>query len=134
MDYFPVHENSTELICDCSFPAFLYFEETKSCYPIYRKGPCPAGNYLVLPPGEDVATCEKNPCEKDGLVPFNGSCAPLFVRGPHCLLNGYLNVNPTNFEIICTFQRIQNIVNAPSKPCPPGSRRNSLSICKKTIS
>ena len=123
-------DNSTNWICDCSIPSFLYFAEKNSCYLAYKQGPCPPEYYLILPPEENLAKCEKNPCLEDGLVPFKGTCALLFGKGSPCYFGFSLVINPETFELTCSVRKF-NIINAPEIKCPRGTRRNTLGVCKK---
>lgn len=129
MALFQESENSTNWICDCTFDQYLYYAEKNSCYQAYTQGPCPAAHYLVLNPGEKLAKCQKNPCKEDGLVPYNDVCATLGQQSKACFRRGYLVVDE-NFQLGCIFSRIFNIIKAPPKICPPGSRRITLGRCK----
>lgn len=87
-------------LCDCE-DTFLYHVSDNFCYDAYRQGPCSIGHYFILPPGEALATCEKNPCDIDGLVPFNGKCHFLWKSGNPCKDNNtYLGINK-EFQIEC---------------------------------
>ena len=132
MIYYSIDEKSTQWICDCSL-SYLYFSEDDSCYIPYRRGPCPAEHYLVLPPGKLLAKCEKNPCLEDNIVFFNGRCIRLYEKGTCGYSTSYVAVNMNTFELMCIFTRTLNIIKAPAKVCPPGSRRTAAGICKRVL-
>lgn len=74
------------------------------CYPVYRQGPCKPGEYLIKPKTRGTPVCQRNPCEQDKLVPFQGGCYEFDTPGP-CKwghLSNVVGVNETTFEIICT--------------------------------
>ncbi|XP_015584984.1 uncharacterized protein LOC107262868 [Cephus cinctus] len=121
-------------ICDCR-PRFLYFPLNNSCHEAYMRGPCLPKEYVVLPLGESVPKCEKNPCLEDGLVQYNNTCYGLKTSGGPCAPDGVLGVNETTFEIECIPNELVlfNIIDAPTNRCPAGSRRNSLGVCRKMI-
>lgn len=132
---YPGTGNNIAWVCDCR-PRFLYFPLNDSCHEAYRQGPCPAEHYVVLPKGESVPQCVRNPCLEDGLVQYNNTCYPLRTLGGPCAPAGVLGVNETTFKLECipnevvTFQ----IINMPLNPaCPPGSRRNQFGICRKPV-
>ncbi|XP_046434354.1 uncharacterized protein LOC124186570 [Neodiprion fabricii] len=120
--------------CDCK-PGYLYFPLNNSCHPAYRQGPCRPENYAVLPQGEVVPKCERNPCKQDGLVSYNNTCYELRKIGGPCAQNEYLIVNDATFQLECTSASTDPfmIIDAPPKLCPNGSRRNALGICRKMI-
>ncbi|XP_033217239.1 uncharacterized protein LOC117173007 [Belonocnema kinseyi] len=128
---YALDENSTNWTCDC-FASYLYFSKSDSCYEPYKQGPCPPENYLVLPPGEILARCEKNPCLEDGLVPFEGACSRL---NEHCGLHeyNYLIVDQTDFKISCDLPVLHAVITAPGKTCPNGSRRSATGMCRKVL-
>ncbi|XP_043462103.1 uncharacterized protein LOC122498447 [Leptopilina heterotoma] len=100
MTFFLVNENSTQQYCDCD-DTFLYHLEDNFCYDAYRQGPCPSGYYFVLSPGKYMATCQKNPCRIDGIVPFQGKCHFLWESGQPCKnKETQLGVN-NDFQIEC---------------------------------
>lgn len=121
-------------VCDCK-PRFLYFPLNNSCHEAYRRGPCLSENYVVLPEGEAVPRCEKNPCLEDGVVPYNGTCYPLKTVGGPCAPNGTISVNETTFQLECTPIDVSPfvIIDTPKRTCPPGSRRSMLGVCKKIL-
>ena len=128
----PAEENSKDWTCGCK-EFYLFFPETNSCHEAYKQGPCPPENYLVLPPGEKVARCEKNPCLKDGLVFFEGSCASLY--NPCGNSEKSLKLKEFDFKIRCSRSpvRATNIVTAPAKKCPKGTRRDSAGNCRRVV-
>lgn len=128
---YPLDENSTNWICDC-LTSYLYFSGSNSCHEPYKRGPCPPENYLVLPPGEILARCEKNPCLEDGLVSFEGSCSRL---NENCGQNeyNYLIVDQIDFKISCSTSVFHAIITAPGKACPNGSRRSASGRCKRLL-
>ncbi|KAK0182841.1 hypothetical protein PV327_000935 [Microctonus hyperodae] len=123
-------------VCDCR-PRFLYFPLNNTCHEAYRQGPCNDGEYVILPVGEVIPKCVINPCREDGLVRYNGICYNLRMKGGPCGPDGVLGVNGNTFQVQCIPIRIAPfiIIDAPSTttPCPAGSRRNSLGICKVPI-
>ncbi|XP_051166656.1 uncharacterized protein LOC127284961 isoform X2 [Leptopilina boulardi] len=105
--------------CDCK-DTFLYHVSDNFCYDAYRQGPCSIGHYFILPPGEALATCEKNPCDVDGLVPFNGKCHFLWKSGNPCKDNNtYLGINK-EFQIECGSSKYLGSIDRlkSSKSCP----------------
>jgi len=124
-------------VCDCR-PRFLYFPSfslNNSCHEAYRQGPCPPKNYVILPKDEAVPRCVENPCIEDGVVPYNGTCYPLTIDGP-CAPYGVLGVNETTFQLECVTTNIVTrsvveVIKAPLRTCPPGSRRSTLGSCRK---
>ncbi|XP_043462209.1 uncharacterized protein LOC122498507 isoform X2 [Leptopilina heterotoma] len=134
MKYFPEEVN---IPCDCE-DTYLYYSYHDSCYDAYRQGPCPAGNYFVLPEGEMEAKCEKNPCNVDGLVPFNGKCHFLWKSGSPCKdENTYLGINK-QFQIECNNSQYLGSMDSlkSSKSCPentylsPTNENNMNYSCK----
>lgn len=123
-------------VCDCR-PRFLYFPLNNTCHEAYRQGPCNDGEYVILPVGEVVPKCVINPCREDGLVRYNGICYNLRMKGGPCGPDGVLGVNGNTFQVQCIPIQIAPfiIIDAPTTatPCPAGSRRNSLGICKVPI-
>ncbi|KAK2577005.1 hypothetical protein KPH14_011967 [Odynerus spinipes] len=131
---YPGTGNDVAWVCDCR-PRFLYFPLNDSCHEAYRQGPCPPEHYVILPKGEAVPQCVKNPCLEDGLVQYNNTCYPLRTIGGPCAPNGVLGVNETNFQLECTPNEIAPfiIISAPERKCLPGTRRTALGMCKKPI-
>ncbi|EFN86542.1 hypothetical protein EAI_04380 [Harpegnathos saltator] len=119
-------------VCDCR-SRFVYFPMNDSCHEVYRQGPCPVYQYVVLPEGEAVPRCETNPCFIDGAVPFNGTCHLLGSADGPCGSDAVLGVNETTFQLECISKEIVPfvIIDTPNKICPPGSRRSTLGECKK---
>ncbi|XP_046750684.1 uncharacterized protein LOC124413920 [Diprion similis] len=120
--------------CDC-ISGYLYFPINNSCYPAYRQGPCPLENYAVLPQGEVIPKCERNPCKQDGLVSYNNTCYELMKVGGPCPPNEVIIVNETTFQLECVSTSVgpNIIIDAPLKLCPAGSRRNASGNCRKSI-
>lgn len=131
---YPGYGNVSVWVCDCR-PRFLYFPVNHSCHEAYRQGPCPTDQYVILPKGEAVPRCEKNPCREDGLVPFENGCHPLRTAGGPCAPAGVLGVNETTFDLECIPTDIAPfiILQVPKKQCPAGSRRNALGMCRTPI-
>ncbi|XP_012226133.2 uncharacterized protein [Linepithema humile] len=133
---YPGDGSKSNWVCDCR-PRFLYFPLNDSCHEAYMQGPCPPGNYVVLPEDESVPHCAVNPCgDANGVVPFNGTCYALRTIGGPCAPDGVIGVNETNFQLECVSADIAPfmIINAPKRPsskCPPGSRRSTQGICKQ---
>lgn len=130
----PVDENSTKLICDCQL-SYLYYPDDNSCYEAYTRGPCPFGNHLILPEGEKISRCEKNSCTEEGVVLFKGKCLRLWARTSLCESpenkRSALIVN--DFQLSCSEPTYDEIITAPPKVCPNGSRRILLGACKKVF-
>ncbi|XP_051166737.1 uncharacterized protein LOC127285020 [Leptopilina boulardi] len=119
-------------VCDCIKP-FVYYSETNSCHEVFFQGPCPTNYYLVFPSGELNAKCEENPCHEYAVVPFNGTCAHLYSRGPFCSNDYYELLVNDNYELYCGVPKEYTIITAPPKACEKGSRRTSLGLCKKSL-
>lgn len=126
--------NISAWICDC-IAGYLYFPLNNSCHEAYRQGPCAPQHYVILPPGEVVPKCEKNPCLEDGLVSYNGTCSRVKTNEGPCPDKGILTVNETTFQLECVPPNIGglHIIDAPANRCPNGSRRNGLGQCRKMI-
>ncbi|XP_035727175.1 uncharacterized protein LOC118443800 [Vespa mandarinia] len=130
---YPSGGNNVAWVCDCR-PRFLYLPLNDSCYEAYRQGPCSPQHYLVLPEGEAIPQCVKNPCLEDGLVKYNNTCYALNTIGGPCAPS-VIGVNETNFQLECISIDIAPfvIIKAPTRNCPPGSRRTTLGFCKTPI-
>ncbi|XP_025988507.1 uncharacterized protein LOC105200400 isoform X2 [Solenopsis invicta] len=128
---YPGDTDKDAWVCDCR-ARFLYFPLNDSCHEAYRQGPCPSGNYVVLPENETIPRCVENPCSQDGMVQYNGTCYSLRTIGP-CGPDGILSVNEATFQLECEVASIVPlyIIEIPLKTCPPGSRRSTLGVCKK---
>ncbi|XP_051158090.1 uncharacterized protein LOC127279646 [Leptopilina boulardi] len=127
LQLFVADEDRTEKFCDCE-DKLLYHQEHNSCYDAYRKGPCPIGYYFIVPPGEIVAKCEQNPCEIDGLVPYDGQCHTLWKIGYPCSDNSsYLGINE-NFQIECDDLKYAKTINGGKslKFCPANAYLPSI--------
>lgn len=131
---YPGDGSTSSWICDC-MPRFLYFPLNGTCHEAYRQGPCPAEHHVILPEGESVPKCVKNPCLDDSLVSYNNTCYALKTQGGPCAPLGVLIVNETNFQIECIPAKIAPfvIIQAPLLGCPLGSRRNRLGLCKRVV-
>lgn len=136
------NEDNTSYACVCK-PTFLYSIINNTCYEAYKQGPCPPGNYLILPSGKQGPRCANNPCYQDGLVPFSGGCYEVGKSGPPCSNDYKLIVDKRTFQLRCNsiyFIDYDNlgpvvvggIINAPPKACPAGSRR-VVSHCKRAF-
>ncbi|XP_043462219.1 uncharacterized protein LOC122498514 isoform X2 [Leptopilina heterotoma] len=111
-----------EEYCDCE-DYLLYNPEDEQCYDAYRTGPCSDGYYFMLPPGEIVAKCVKNPCLIDGLVPYKEQCHHLWKYGYPCKDNNtYLGIDD-NFQVTCDDSKYLGTINSEnsSKTCPENS-------------
>lgn len=116
-------------VCDCR-ARFLYFPLNDSCHEAYRQGPCPPKNYVALPEDEVIPRCVENPCLKDGMVPFNGTCYPFNgIDGP--CAKGIIGVNETTLRLECIDFTPFTFIVFPERACPPGSRRSTQGACKK---
>ncbi|XP_076234922.1 uncharacterized protein LOC143179517 [Calliopsis andreniformis] len=120
-------------VCDCA-PGFLYVPSNNFCYEPYRQGPCSSWNYLILPENQAVPACVENPCIKDGLVPYNGSCYPLKTESNACPSGKKLEVNKTTFKLECTTEIVPLVLIVAPDRCPTGSRRVKGGLCKPVIS
>ncbi|KAI4484840.1 PREDICTED: uncharacterized protein LOC106793926 [Polistes canadensis] len=131
---YPSDGNKLTWVCDCR-PRFLYFPLNDTCYEAYKQGPCPPQHYVILPEGEAVPQCVKNPCLEDGLVKYNNVCYPLRTIGGPCA-PAVIGVNATNFKLECIPTDIAPfiIINVPDRGgCPPGSRRTTFGVCKPKV-
>lgn len=132
---YPGDGSKSSWVCDC-IPRYLYFPLNDSCHEAYRQGPCPQNQYVVLSKDEAVPRCVSNPCRRDGVVPFNGTCYPLRTIGGPCAPDGVVGVNETTFQLECTHVDVSTfgIIDAPPRTpdiCPAGTRRNMLNLCQK---
>lgn len=86
------------------FAGYIYVPVQKQCYPVYTRGPCAPGQYLIKPKNRGTPQCQRNPCVQDNFVPFRGGCYELDTVGPCSFpeLPNVVGVNETTFEIICT--------------------------------
>ncbi|CAL7949587.1 unnamed protein product [Xylocopa violacea] len=137
MKRYPLDETSSTWICDCA-DKFLYFPSHNGCYEAYRQGPCKPMNYVVLLQNATEPTCVGNPCLVDGLVPYDNSCYPLKSTKRVCIINneeGTVNVNDSTYELECAPLDLgfHVLIQVPKRRCPPGSRRNSLGMCREEI-
>lgn len=132
MQLYIAYKNSNISVCDCR-PKFLYFPSNDTCHEAYRQGPCPPHHYVVLPKGEAIPKCERNPCREDGVVRYNNTCHGLKTIGGPC--QGILEVNETTYEVECVKADVEKhtIIDPPKRPCPAGSRRSKLGMCTKII-
>ncbi|XP_043462216.1 uncharacterized protein LOC122498513 isoform X1 [Leptopilina heterotoma] len=122
MKHFLVSENSTEQYCDCD-EIYLYHPKHDFCYDAYRQGPCQNGYYYVLSPNSYVATCQKNPCQIDGIVPFRGKCHFLWESGKPCRSETtFLGINDS-YQLECGIKRYMGSWYdlKTSKSCPKDS-------------
>lgn len=133
MYLYPGDGDASAWECDC-IPNYLYFPLNHSCHRAYRQGPCELHNYVILPPGDVVPKCDRNPCLKDGLVPYENVCYTLPAQGP-CPPTQHLDVNGTTFQVECLSTVIgpNHIIDAPSNRCRNGSRKNALGQCRPTL-
>lgn len=120
-------------ICN-SFTGYLYHPGTDACWLAYQRGPCPVGEYLVLPKASVIPVCEKNPCMADNLVSWQGKCEVLGAMKP-CDVKYppmALWVNATTLEIDCVKLYIDhplNSVETVRTVCPPGCKRSLNMQC-----
>lgn len=96
-------------ICDADvsiFPiaGYIFYPPSSRCYAAYRKGPCDAGNYLILPKSRVIPECVRNPCIHENYVNFRGNCYQLDQTGPCPVpeLMNVIGVNETTLDVICT--------------------------------
>lgn len=68
-------------MCDCR-PTYVYHPDHDKCYALYRQGPCARGEHLLLKDGSKVPQCERNTCQRDNEVKFQGRCYALGQPGP----------------------------------------------------
>lgn len=87
------------------FEAYIYFPAKQQCYPAYSRGPCPQGQFLILPENKVVPECRHNRCAKDNFVWFREACHELDKAGPCELgeqLSNVVGINETTLQLICT--------------------------------
>lgn len=133
MFLYPGDGNKSTWICDCR-PKYLYFPSNNSCHEAYRQGPCPKWNYIILPLNESIPKCVENPCIKDGLVPYNGTCYSLYTEIAPCAPNGILGVNETTFVLECIPNDIVPFhIIGDHHACPRGSRRCIYGRCRPEL-
>ncbi|XP_051166511.1 uncharacterized protein LOC127284857 [Leptopilina boulardi] len=131
---YPGAGNSSTWICDCRLN-FVYFPDSDSCHELYKRGPCPLKQIVVLPRNEVIPKCIDNLCQEENQVPFNGTCSRIGSIGGICGMKGMLIINGTTYQLECMDLGVEHfvIINAPMKVCPPGSRRNSSGHCKYVL-
>jgi len=119
-----------DYVCDCG-PGFIYYPPKDGCFKAYRKGPCEANQYLILPKDKVIPVCINNPCRPDGFVQYQGKCYELEKAGGPCKPasegGGVFSVNATTLALECL--QIDggislNLISFP-RNCPPGGRRSA---------
>lgn len=113
---------------------YLYHPSTDKCWDAFRKGPCPDGSYLVLPQNSVIPVCEKNPCNSDSYVLWNGKCEKLGTTSPCNFMNpipATLGVNATTLVVSCVRISFPSrmLARGPTNECPPGCKRSVLGKC-----
>jgi len=110
--------------CVCRSDPF-YVQWKDRCYPLFRKGPCASGEYLMLE--NNIAVCVSNPCKLDGLVTFNGSCSKLDSEEP-CTGSEVLKVDGNSLELKCQLE-VRQISIVPYR-CGTKSHLAHSSFCR----
>ncbi|XP_068619243.1 uncharacterized protein [Battus philenor] len=132
--YYPGNQKY-DWICDCR-PGYLYHPATDTCWLAYQRGPCPEGQYLVLPKSSVIPVCENNPCAKDNLVEWKGKCEALGSSAP-CGVTypaSALWVNATTVTVECVKVYIESRFSTfdtevLSTLCLPGCKRRINNKC-----
>ncbi|XP_055321604.1 uncharacterized protein LOC129577863 [Sitodiplosis mosellana] len=108
--YYP-GDQGDDWVCDCK-PGYVFYPPSSQCFAAFKRGPCNAGNYLVLPKSSVIPECVRNPCVHDNFVSFRGNCYQLDKSGPCPVpeLMNVIGVNETTLEIICTLGYTANEV------------------------
>ncbi|XP_013139814.1 PREDICTED: uncharacterized protein LOC106104335 [Papilio polytes] len=135
--YYPGDHN-TDWICDCR-PGYLYHPKTDKCWLAYQRGPCPQGQYLVLPKSTVLPICENNPCINDDSVMFNGNCTTLGAMIP-CGLSypsKVVWINAATTKVDCVKVYVENRFSSNDEEmfalCPPGCKRSINLQCTPDI-
>ena len=126
-------EPGNSSVCDCKV-LFVYFEESDSCYEVFKRGPCSEGYYVYLAVNETRPQCVRNPCLEEGFVPFQGGCHELRKIGGVCGESS-LNIDQDTLQPECVENDLNplNIIQPPQRNCAPGSRRNAQGVCKVVL-
>ncbi|XP_050329996.1 uncharacterized protein LOC126759300 [Bactrocera neohumeralis] len=95
-------DHADDWICDCA-PGALYYPDSDSCYPAFRRGPCEAEHMLILARNEVLPQCIKNDCKVDGLVKINNVCYKIGDSAPcpNAQLSYVLGVNTATLMLDC---------------------------------
>ncbi|CAG4931827.1 unnamed protein product [Parnassius apollo] len=133
--YYP-GDQQYDWICDCR-PGYLYHPATDACWLAYQRGPCPKGQYLVLPKTSVIPVCEINPCIGDNLVMWHEKCETLgsFTPCGKTYPASALWVNATTITIDCVkiYMEIEPRFSQDNIGeqvlCPPGCKRSIKSQC-----
>ncbi|XP_055683795.1 uncharacterized protein LOC129790339 [Lutzomyia longipalpis] len=101
-EYLYPGDHADEWVCDCK-PGYVYYPDNSMCYLVYRQGPCPENQMLILRRGKVMPECTTNPCREDGKVRFQNACYELHTAGPCRLpeLSNVVGVNVTTLDIQC---------------------------------
>lgn len=131
---YPGDDPKSAWICDCK-PRFVYFPQNDSCHEAFFQGPCPKDYFVYLELNKTIPNCVPNPCKRNGFVLYKGMCHQLREKGGPCDEEAVLAVNETTFQLECMGADLVPffIIDGPRKPCPQGSKRNSLGVCKITL-
>uniref|UniRef100_A0A034V0U3 DUF4789 domain-containing protein n=1 Tax=Bactrocera dorsalis TaxID=27457 RepID=A0A034V0U3_BACDO len=95
-------DHADDWICDCA-PGALYYPDSDSCHPAFRRGPCEAEHMLILARNAVLPQCIKNDCKVDGLVKINNVCYQIGGSAPcpNAQLSYVLGVNTTTLMLDC---------------------------------
>ncbi|KAG6460479.1 hypothetical protein O3G_MSEX012017 [Manduca sexta] len=126
-------DQKDDWICDCR-PAHLYHPASDLCWPAFRQGPCPEGQYLTLPQDSPIPVCQNNPCAIDRQVQWNGKCEVLGNSAPcnHLFPTpAALGVNATTLVVSCVRLSFNNrfTERVTTSVCPPGCKRSINGKC-----
>lgn len=127
-------------LCNCYscflfIPGFLFHPDTDKCWLAYQRGPCPEGQYLILPEDSMIPVCVPNPCKTDSTVLWKESCQ---ILGASVCGNTYpakvLWVNATTITIDCVTVYLNNRFSVEldyetSTACPRGGWRSIENKC-----
>ncbi|KAG4068661.1 hypothetical protein HA402_002352 [Bradysia odoriphaga] len=130
-------DQKDDWVCDCK-PGHIYHPKTDRCYSPYRQGPCPANQFLMIPPGQYIPECLTNRCTPDGWVTFKNKCYLLNEAGPCDLaeLSYVVAVNTTSLELECIKQNPDIFPRFGEEEmfgttCLRGSKRSIQGKCEK---
>lgn len=137
-EYLYPGDQKDDWVCDCK-PGYIYYPETNKCYLIYTRGPCKAGQYLILPQGRAIPQCYPNYCQKEGHVRFQNQCYELNQPGPCPLpeLGNVVAVNVTTLKVQCQKKSVDLMnrfgddddLEGELPYCAPGTKRIINGIC-----
>ena len=127
--------------CDC-LRHHVYWPEEERCYPVYQRGPCPAGQHLVVPEEARRAVCRPADCP-DGEVLFGDASwdiptgcysAPEHRDDDPCLPSGgQLTIDPHTLKVACKHTQLNAVFDAPNVRCPAGSYLDFTGQCRDEL-